>query len=159
MCKVVASLKYIRCNFTQQKSEECFFYEALSLANRTAEKQKPGPLDVTLLFKEIVRIKKLASPHASMRDLLFKAVTEYNRQCSSKAWKIREEVKRLVYNLIRCPSAMLDILKKVSDQCRWEHSAFTMENLDGDWFVPGFVFGHPCPAWKERKAGPCSNIC
>ncbi|CAK9006800.1 Uncharacterized protein SCF082_LOCUS9181 [Durusdinium trenchii] len=47
-CAVVASFKYLRANFSHQSSEECFFYEALSLANRTAEKQKPGLLDAEL---------------------------------------------------------------------------------------------------------------
>lgn len=49
------------------------------LANRTAEKQKPGPLDLVLLFREIARIKKVAQPHASLRDLLTKSVQEYNK--------------------------------------------------------------------------------
>ena len=75
MIDLIASLKYIRVNYVHFDSPEKCMYEALSLApsnpsvlseiqvqtlvlrwglaNRTAEKQRPGPLELTLLFKAL----------------------------------------------------------------------------------------------------------
>ncbi len=55
------------------------------LSNRTADKQKPGPLEMALVFKEAVRNKRLSNKSASLRDLLNSAVAEYNRKATTKA--------------------------------------------------------------------------
>lgn len=122
------------------------------LANRTSDKQRPGPLDLTLLFKEIVRLKKISSPTSSTRDLLMKAVQEYNKSISNRNWRVKDEVKKLVYNLIRCPVDVLDLLKRTCDKYRWEQSAFTLENLEGDYYIPGHVIGNvQSQPWREYK--------
>lgn len=87
-CKVLACMRFLRCNFKKHEAEEHFLYESLcgvlsrcslefwfsffcfimllssnlhmcqGLANRTAEKSKPSALDLMLLFKESVRLKQ-----------------------------------------------------------------------------------------------------
>lgn len=80
MCELLATLKFLRSNYVHFKLPEQCVYEALStelrplvgkklsnrptlekklffvfwqgLANRTAEKAKPGPLELTLFFKD-----------------------------------------------------------------------------------------------------------
>ena len=48
-------------------------------AHRTSEKQKPGPLDLALLFKEVLRVKK-GDGAISVRECLFASVAEYNKK-------------------------------------------------------------------------------
>ena len=87
-----------------------------------------------------------------MRDLLHKAVQEYNKTCTTKSWKIKEEIRKLVYNLIKCPASLLDIMKQVVDKSKWEHSPFTMDNLEGDYYVPGHVIGGvKAQPWAQIK--------
>lgn len=143
-------------------SNQCFsnvpaFYQVWlshfsGLAHRTAEKQRPGPLDLALLFQEVVKVKKISRPTASMRELLLGSIQEYNRTQTTKAWKVSETDRKLIYNCIRSP-VLLAALKLVSDRCPWQHSAFTMENLDGDFYVPNSVLApnHVSQTWKEIK--------
>ncbi len=51
------------------------------LANRTAEKVKPSALDLLLLFRETVRLKQMmpGAKKASLRDVLFGSIAEYNK--------------------------------------------------------------------------------
>ena len=49
-------------------------------AHRTSEKQKPGPLDLALLFKEVIRVKKGDGVSISVRECLFSSVAEYNKK-------------------------------------------------------------------------------
>ena len=98
MCRVLASMRLVKCNYKKHSTPEGFLYETLSdlawnkttlsevsfsiffptpsspgLANRTAEKVKPSALDLLLLFRESVRLKQ-ASPNgkkAAVRDLLW----------------------------------------------------------------------------------------
>ena len=58
-----------------------FVFEALPIALQT--KQKPGPLELALLFKEVIRVKRAAGNSSSVRELLFSSVAEYNKSCSS----------------------------------------------------------------------------
>ena len=55
------------------------------VAHTTSEKQKPGPLDLALLFREVVEVKK-GSQGSSTRELLFNSIAEYNKQCTNKDW-------------------------------------------------------------------------
>ena len=123
------------------------------LAHRTAEKQRPGPLDLALLFQEVVRVKKISRPSASMRELLLGSIQEYNKLQATKAWKVSESDRRLIYNCIRSP-VLLAGLKQVSDEHPWQHSCFTMANLEGDFYVPGAQLApsHAHQTWKEIKA-------
>ena len=137
MCKVLASFKYLRATMCNRHSrrisftKRCVTWQAckllltLRLGSRTAEKQRPGPLDYALLFREVVRIKKDFGPIRFYP----RPVTEGGggvHKGAQKAWKIKEDVRKLVYNLIRCPDELLQIFKAATDRCRWEHSAFTM---------------------------------
>lgn len=124
----------------------------VGLAHRTAEKQRPGPLDLALLFQEVVKVKKISRPTASMRELLLGSIQEYNRIQTTKAWKVSETDRKLIYNCIRSP-VLLAALKIVGDRCPWQHSAFTMENLDGDFYVPNTILApnHASQTWKEIK--------
>ena len=54
------------------------------LANRTAEKVKPSALDMVLLFKEAVRVKRHSNPSSSLRDMLNSVIGEYNRVVATK---------------------------------------------------------------------------
>lgn len=110
ICRVIASFKYIRCNFKKLARPEDYVYESLGalkqkvkvlfeqtfwnmfnsfpgpgLANRTAEKTKPSCLDYVLFFSEAVRLKKESEPHKSLRDCLWAAIQEYNKK-NPKAW-------------------------------------------------------------------------
>lgn len=126
----------------------------LGLAHRTSEKQRPGPLDLALLFQEVTRVKKLSKPSSSMRDLLMSSIQEYNRLQTNKSWRVTESDRKLVYNVIRCP-VLLQALKEVADFSAWQHSCFTLENLDSDFYVPGTVLA-PCNTnqlWKDLKVG------
>lgn len=126
----------------------------LGLAHRTSEKQRPGPLDLALLFQEVTRVKKLSKPSSSMRDLLMSSIQEYNRLQTNKSWRVTESDRKLVYNVIRCP-VLLPALKEVADFSAWQHSCFTLENLDSDFYVPGTVLA-PCNTnqlWKDLKVG------
>ncbi|CAK9003396.1 Uncharacterized protein SCF082_LOCUS7739, partial [Durusdinium trenchii] len=84
ICRVIASFKYIRCNFKKLARPEDYVYESLGLANRTAEKTKPSCLDYVLFFSEAVRLKKESEPHKSLRDCLWAAIQEYNKKNPKK---------------------------------------------------------------------------
>ena len=92
-------------------------------------------------------------PSSALRDLLQKAVAEFNKS-ANKSWRIKEEVRKLIYSLIRCPDELLTILKDVNDKSRWEHGAFTLDNLEGDYFVPGSLLSPQArPPWQNYKVG------
>ena len=54
------------------------------VAHSTSEKQKPGPLDLALLFWEVVDVKKASGAGSSTREILFSSIAEYNKCCTSK---------------------------------------------------------------------------
>ena len=68
----------------------------------------------------------------------------------NKSWKINEGLKKLIYNLLRSP-ATLKALKLVGDKHPRQHSAFTLENLEGDFYVSPAPTIAP-PKWKTIKA-------
>eukprot|EP00435_Cladocopium_sp_Y103_P022359 s514_g5.t1 len=144
MCKVVASLRMVKCNYKKHSTPEGFLYETLSdlamsyctsLANRTAEKVKPSALDLLLLFRESVRLKQ-ASPNgkkSALRDLLFGSIADYNKS----AWRVTDTMRKLIYNLLRSPKGLWDALKICYNESKPQDAALTMENMDGDFFVVG----------------------
>ena len=111
ICRVLASFRFIRCNYKRYDAQEFFLYESLcptlssqkitvkpsfvlfiiiaflGLANRTAEKTKPSALDLMLLFQESVRLKRLSAvatgKTASIRETLNQCIGEYNKQVGS----------------------------------------------------------------------------
>lgn len=62
------------------------------LAHSTSEKQKPGPLDLALLFRAVIDVKRTAGVGSSVREILFTSIAEYNRRCTSKVGDCREHV-------------------------------------------------------------------
>ena len=124
---VIASFRYIRCNFKKHQRAEQYIYESLSpsvkslslhlwililpsswsktltliylgLANRRAEKTKPSCLDFVLIFREAARIKREAAPHVSLRDCVWGAVAEYNKTVTKEwRWNCFETVLKLVF--------------------------------------------------------------
>lgn len=113
---MLASLKYLRCNFTPYSAHEAL-YETLCVAlsfivretncrskkayfhshprgtaHRTSEKQKPGPLDLALLFKEVLRVKRGANASISVRECLFTSVAEYNKKYGATKARFFDDV-------------------------------------------------------------------
>ena len=66
------------------------------VAHSTSEKQKPGPLDLALLFREVVDVKKV-SVLTSTRELLFSSIAEYNKSVSNK---VGGYVKKVAFKII-----------------------------------------------------------
>ncbi|CAK9110935.1 unnamed protein product [Durusdinium trenchii] len=77
MLNLVASLKYLRANYTQFATQEQCIYEALSqkLTKFTCKGRTR---------QEAVRMKRLTSKGTAVRDLLFSAIAEYNRLQTTK---------------------------------------------------------------------------
>ena len=61
-------------------------------------------------------------------------------------------MKKLIYNLLRVPDQVIDCFRATCDAYKWELSAFTMENLDGSFYVPGTVLGKCQEPWLSIKA-------
>ncbi|CAK9075895.1 unnamed protein product, partial [Durusdinium trenchii] len=128
MAKTLASFRYVKCNYQRHAKAEDFLYETLCLANRTAEKTKPSALDMMLLFKESVRLKQTG-------------------------WRVADTTRRLIYNLLRCPTALWEALKACYNESKPEQAALTMENMDGDYFVPGTELLENGPKiWQDIQA-------
>ena len=80
--------------------------------------------------------------------------------CLCEAHKLKPEIYKLVYNLLRCPDQMKQILNEMYSAYRhcnagrfalqlWfvllslrtAPAALTLENLNGDFYVPGTCLG------------------
>ena len=125
------------------------------VAHQTSEKQKPGPLDLTLLFREVVEVKKGGGNGASTREILFSSIAEYNKSCTNKvgppkkrnvcpalkqllqAWRVNEQTRRLLYGLLRCPYSMIETLKSATEHCAWKDSGWV-----GQIMINMMVFNH-----------------
>ena len=156
------------------------------LANRTADKQKPGPLELTLFFKvpwtwyTHYLLTLWTWTHVSVSfptTIHFKPKSLCRKQCGRnawsarklqfgiccsqpspitierpqirpthwrlyessivrlllhqndsksfflfvKAWKVKDDLKRLIYSLIRAPQELIDMMKLSADLYKWEH--------------------------------------
>ena len=54
------------------------------VAHITSEKQKPGPLDLALLFQQVVEVKRGGGNSSSTREILYASVAEYNKKATTK---------------------------------------------------------------------------
>lgn len=83
------------------------------VAHRTAEKQRPGPLDLALLFQEVVKHKKLSGSTSSTREILFASIAEYNKLCSSKVQGVRKYLKYRAFTMFlsKCVIMFGDLVK------------------------------------------------
>ena len=78
------------------------------------------------------------------------AWVEFNIPCQSwvqhtmvqhtKAWKITESTRRLLYALLRCPAVLLEILKRATEYCAWKDS------------------GHCCHCWAKSLQWNCHDF-
>lgn len=62
-----------------------------------------------------------AKKNAAVRDLLSSCIADYNKTTPYKAFKIKEDLKRVIYGVLRCPSELLDLMKLAGDLYKWEH--------------------------------------
>lgn len=79
--------------------KSCF---SLGLANVTAEKQAPSPLDYLGTMKQAVELeKRSAKPGTSkaLKDCLNRCIVEYNRMVSNKKHRIDTDKRKLVHNM------------------------------------------------------------
>ena len=113
-CKLLASLKYLRVNYQPFSAQEAlyetlsqplrnflnriiFIYATINptinptrppvapgVGYSSSEKQRPGPLDLCLLFREVVDVKRSTGAGTSIREMLFSSIAEYNRGVSTK---------------------------------------------------------------------------
>ena len=113
-CKLLASLKYLRVNYQPFSAQEAlyetlsqplrnflnriiFIYATINptinptrppvapgVGYSSSEKQRPGPLDLCLLFREVVDVKRSTGAGTSIREMLFSSIAEYNRGVNTK---------------------------------------------------------------------------
>ena len=82
-CQVVASLKYSKGNFRKLDRPEAYLHQALSVTQRTGEKQTASVLDLVASFGEAARLKKVGgSAGKALRDIVSGCVADFNRQVS-----------------------------------------------------------------------------
>ncbi|CAE7208408.1 unnamed protein product [Symbiodinium sp. CCMP2456] len=55
--------------------------------------------------------------------------------------KVKQETHKIIYNVLRCPVEMREILAQVYGEYRHYNAALTLENLAGDFYVPGTNLG------------------
>ncbi|CAL1160103.1 unnamed protein product [Cladocopium goreaui] len=128
--RAVASMQFVKCNYTKHARPEDFLYDSLSLANRTAEKVKPSALDLLLLFKETVRLKQSVPgvKKSSIRDVLYACIADYNKTVSNhRTWRVNDATRRLIYNLLRSPPALWEALKLCYNEDKPELAGQTFE--------------------------------
>ncbi|CAK9096217.1 Uncharacterized protein SCF082_LOCUS45183, partial [Durusdinium trenchii] len=81
--------------------------------------------------------------HAKAEDFLYETLCLANRTAEKTKpsaldmMLLFKESVRLIYNLLRCPTALWEALKACYNESKPEQAALTMENMDGDYFVPG----------------------
>lgn len=104
---------------------------------------------IACLLQEAVRVKGLTAKRKAIRDLLSTAVGEYNKTQTNKvrvnwssveissrffkmrnvksenhgcqAFRIKDDLKKVIYGILRCPSELLDLMKQSADSYKWEH--------------------------------------
>ncbi|CAK9074707.1 unnamed protein product [Durusdinium trenchii] len=134
------------------------------LAHSTSEKQKPGPLDLALLFREVLEVKKHSGTGSSTREVLFASIAEYNKCCTSKtvtaekvhlwaerAWKdhIRKAprdsaVKQKARKFQAALTEMQDLLETC---CLWTH-------IEGDlisYIGKGSEYDRVAGMWEQGR--------
>ncbi|CAK9023126.1 Uncharacterized protein SCF082_LOCUS16076 [Durusdinium trenchii] len=121
MCKVVASMKYVKC-----------------LANRTAEKVKPSALDLLLLFKETVRIKQEApgAKKSALRDVLYASIADYNKTVGNHRTVTAEAVE------LWADRAMTDFDKKVGKNAPTKQKDQLLQGKVLDGILDQWKIGH-----------------
>ncbi|CAE7247199.1 unnamed protein product [Symbiodinium sp. CCMP2592] len=113
----LASCKYLKGNFTYHERPEMYLFESLALCQRTSEKQSASALDLASAFAEAVRIKRAVLGQKSLRDVLGLCVSEYNKAVG-RDHKVKQETQKIIYNVLRCPLEMREILAQVYGEYR-----------------------------------------
>ncbi|OLP75981.1 hypothetical protein AK812_SmicGene44142 [Symbiodinium microadriaticum] len=136
----LASCKYMKGNFTRHERPEMYLFESLALCQRTSEKQSASALDLASVFAEAVRLKRSVLGQKSLRDVLGMCISEYNKAVG-RDHKVKQETHKIIYNVLRCPVEMRDLLAQIYGEYRHYNAALTLENLAGDFYVPGTNLG------------------
>jgi hypothetical protein len=70
---------------------------------RTADKQKPSPLQLAREFSEVLSVRSSRSVQkpGTIRQQLDEAVSDYNATTKNRNYKITAEGKRLILNLLK----------------------------------------------------------
>ena len=87
------------------------------LGQETAEKQQPSALDFVgqlgMAYNEYVDSVGKKIPLSQGINHL---VTEYNKHVKNKKWRIDNNKKRIIINLLRCPATCVSVLAAHYDQ-------------------------------------------
>ena len=46
---------------------------------------------------------------------------ERSQPCGYQAFRIKEDLKKVIYGVLRCPPQLLDLMKLSADSYKWEH--------------------------------------
>ena len=147
MSACLASCKYLKGNYRFLARSELYLYEALTLCQRTGEKMSASPLDLVGVFGESVRIRRGVVGQKSTRDLLQACITDFNKNVGkapglslchafwlyglygrmfvfypAQAHKVKQETFKIIYNILRCPLEMREILEKLYSDYRHYNS-------------------------------------
>lgn len=96
----------------------------------SSEKQRPGPLDLCLLFREVVDVKRASGAGASIRELLFSSIAEYNRSVSTKVGG-HSDVQFPWISITVTPQTMNDLL--LLRQGRIWLISYPKSGIPGEW--------------------------
>ena len=70
----------------------------------------------------------------------------------AKTWRVTDNTRRLIYNLLRSPPGLWEALKTCYNESKPQDAALTMDNINGDYFVVGNEFAESPENWKEIQA-------
>ena len=151
------------------------------VAHSTSEKQKPGPLDLALLFWEVVDVKKASGAGSSTREILFSSIAEYNKCCTSKVGTPSAYHHLLFQSNVNGSVEITSIYQpKFLPHSRSMHFRWSYPDIGdvrarlGEWMKAHAAccihsFGALAPFWRPWKLPPtivlgkiqakCSNMC
>jgi len=88
------------------------------LGQETAEKQAPSALDFVGHFGKALQSEIESGKKLPMSQAIGQLVSAYNAKIKVKRWRVDSSKKRIVLNLLRCPSEVTELLAKHYDQHR-----------------------------------------
>ncbi len=66
----------------------------------------------------------------------------------AKAWKVKDDLKKLIYSLIRAPQELVDLMKLSSDLYKWEHGGGDSCLRQTQLYLINLLCIQPCqPGW------------
>ena len=88
------------------------------MGQETAEKQAPSALDFVGHFGKALQSEIDSGKKLPMSQAIGQLVSAYNAKIKVKRWRVDSAKKRIVLNLLRCPSEVTELLAKHYDQHR-----------------------------------------